>query len=131
MFSLVNPALAAARENLFDEVLQEREEVAQKRRRCKEILKVLQQASYTLEDLPLEDGVTSSFSGVTLGANEMLTPSSIFSANMAASSVSTPRLLSSKSMFKRPDDSAGNGSTSPVSNGPSLGPGLGGAMGRG
>ncbi|KAG0555684.1 hypothetical protein M758_12G191700 [Ceratodon purpureus] len=42
------------RENLFEEMLQEKEEIAVKRKRCKEILRVLQQAAWTLEELPLE-----------------------------------------------------------------------------
>lgn len=48
------------RENLFEEMLQEREEIAIKRKRCKEILRVLQQASWTLEELPLDYEVPSS-----------------------------------------------------------------------
>eukprot|EP00250_Pteridium_aquilinum_P001030 c11216_g1_i1 orf=414-2930(+) len=42
------------REHLFEEMLQEREDVAVKRKRCKEVLRVLQQAAYTLEELPLD-----------------------------------------------------------------------------
>ncbi|KAJ7516642.1 hypothetical protein O6H91_22G065700 [Diphasiastrum complanatum] len=42
------------RENLFEEMLQEREEIAIKRKRCKEILRVLQQAAWTLEELPVD-----------------------------------------------------------------------------
>ncbi|ERN07086.1 dynamin-related protein 3A isoform X2 [Amborella trichopoda] len=42
------------RENLFEELLQEYEEVASKRKRCRELLHVLQQAVWTLEVLPLE-----------------------------------------------------------------------------
>ncbi|CAI0557251.1 unnamed protein product [Linum tenue] len=42
------------RENLFEEVLQEPDEIAQKRKRTRETLKVLQQAFRTLEELPLE-----------------------------------------------------------------------------
>lgn len=42
------------RENLFEDMLQEREEVAVKRKRCKEVLRVLQQAAHTLEELPLD-----------------------------------------------------------------------------
>ena len=34
------------RENLFEEMLQEKEEIAAKRKRCKEILRVLQQAAW-------------------------------------------------------------------------------------
>lgn len=36
------------RENLFEEVLQEKEEIAVKRKRCKEILRVLQQGAWVL-----------------------------------------------------------------------------------
>ncbi|CAI0556976.1 unnamed protein product [Linum tenue] len=42
------------RENLFEEVLQEPDEIALKRKRTRETLKVLQQAFRTLEELPLE-----------------------------------------------------------------------------
>jgi hypothetical protein len=34
------------RESLFEEMLQEKEEIAVKRKRCKEILRVLQQAAW-------------------------------------------------------------------------------------
>lgn len=54
------------RENLFEDMLQEREEVAVKRKRCKEVLRVLQQAAYTLEELPLDYEVpTTRSSGLT------------------------------------------------------------------
>lgn len=39
------------RENLFEEMLQEKEEIAVKRKRCKEILRVLQQAAWVLKFL--------------------------------------------------------------------------------
>ncbi|KAF5731901.1 Dynamin-related protein 3A isoform 1 [Tripterygium wilfordii] len=42
------------RENLFEEMLQEPEEVATKRKRTREMLRVLQQAFRTLDELPLE-----------------------------------------------------------------------------
>ncbi|KAJ7554794.1 hypothetical protein O6H91_05G009400 [Diphasiastrum complanatum] len=42
------------RESLFEELLQEREDVVIKRKRCKETLRVLQQAAWTLEELPLD-----------------------------------------------------------------------------
>ncbi|KAH7284156.1 hypothetical protein KP509_34G041800 [Ceratopteris richardii] len=48
------------RESLFEEMLQEKEEIAVKRKRCKEVLRVLQQASYTLEELPLDYDVSAS-----------------------------------------------------------------------
>ncbi|KAI5070335.1 hypothetical protein GOP47_0014678 [Adiantum capillus-veneris] len=63
------------RENLFEEMLQEREEVAVKRKRCKEVLRVLQQAAYTLEELPLDYEVPTSRSSVLTDATG-LPPSS-------------------------------------------------------
>ncbi|KAL3698868.1 hypothetical protein R1sor_012944 [Riccia sorocarpa] len=39
------------RESLFEEMLQEKEEIAAKRKRCKEILRVLQQAAWELDTL--------------------------------------------------------------------------------
>ncbi|XP_043814239.1 dynamin-related protein 3A isoform X2 [Manihot esculenta] len=42
------------RENLFEEMLQEPEEIAMKRKRTRETLRVLQQAFRTLDELPLE-----------------------------------------------------------------------------
>ncbi|CAN1803028.1 Dynamin-related protein 3A [Linum perenne] len=42
------------RENLFEEMLQEPDEIAMKRKQTRETLKVLQQAFRTLEELPLE-----------------------------------------------------------------------------
>ncbi|KAJ4824245.1 hypothetical protein Tsubulata_048958, partial [Turnera subulata] len=42
------------RENLFEEMLQEPDEVAMKRKRTRETLRVLQQAFRTLDELPLE-----------------------------------------------------------------------------
>ncbi|XP_039056769.1 dynamin-related protein 3A-like [Hibiscus syriacus] len=42
------------RENLFEEMLQEPDEIASKRKRTREILRVLQQAFRTLDELPLE-----------------------------------------------------------------------------
>eukprot|EP00271_Cylindrocystis_brebissonii_P006355 TRINITY_DN19108_c0_g1_i1.p1 TRINITY_DN19108_c0_g1~~TRINITY_DN19108_c0_g1_i1.p1 ORF type:complete len:904 (-),score=141.37 TRINITY_DN19108_c0_g1_i1:127-2706(-) len=45
------------KESLFEEMLQEKEEVAVKRKRCKDILRVLQQAAWTLEELPLDADV--------------------------------------------------------------------------
>lgn len=54
------------REHLFEEMLQEREDVAVKRKRCKEVLRVLQQAVHTLEELPLDYEVPSTrAAGVT------------------------------------------------------------------
>nr|KJB32127.1 hypothetical protein B456_005G226100 [Gossypium raimondii] len=42
------------RENLFEEMLQEPDEIASKRKRTRETLRVLQQAFRTLDELPLE-----------------------------------------------------------------------------
>ncbi|KAJ7946793.1 Dynamin-related protein 3A [Quillaja saponaria] len=42
------------RENMFEEMLQEPDEIATKRKRTREILRVLQQAFRTLDELPLE-----------------------------------------------------------------------------
>ncbi|XP_077223193.1 dynamin-related protein 3A-like isoform X2 [Tasmannia lanceolata] len=42
------------RENLFEELLQEHEELAIKRKRALEMFRILQQASWTLSELPLE-----------------------------------------------------------------------------
>lgn len=42
------------RDNLFEEMLQEPDEVAMKRKRTRETLRVLQQAFRTLDELPLE-----------------------------------------------------------------------------
>ncbi|CAM6099196.1 unnamed protein product [Calypogeia fissa] len=47
------------RESLFEEMLQEKEEIAVKRKRCKEILRVLQQAAWTLEELPVDPDTPS------------------------------------------------------------------------
>ncbi|BBN03544.1 dynamin 1-like protein [Marchantia polymorpha subsp. ruderalis] len=47
------------RESLFEEMLQEKEEIAAKRKRCKEILRVLQQAAWTLEELPVDPDTPS------------------------------------------------------------------------
>ncbi|GLJ28873.1 hypothetical protein SUGI_0569070 [Cryptomeria japonica] len=68
------------RENLFEEVLQEREEVAIRRKRSKELLRVLQQAVWTLDELPLESDVPSRMSNVGMDATGLprasaLTPS--------------------------------------------------------
>jgi hypothetical protein len=43
------------REHLFEEMLQEREDVAVKRKRCKEVLRVLQQAAYVSDIQSLQN----------------------------------------------------------------------------
>lgn len=53
------------REHLFEEMLQEREDVAVKRKRCKEVLRVLQQAVYTLDELPLDHEASSTRASMT------------------------------------------------------------------
>ncbi|CAI5466196.1 unnamed protein product [Closterium sp. Yama58-4] len=47
------------REALFEEMLQEREDIASKRQRCKDIYAVLQQAAWTLDELPLDPDAPS------------------------------------------------------------------------
>ncbi|KAF7843029.1 dynamin-related protein 3A-like [Senna tora] len=42
------------RENLFEELLQEPDEVAQKRKHCQEMLRIYRQAFHELDDLPME-----------------------------------------------------------------------------
>eukprot|EP00850_Spirogloea_muscicola_P016294 SM000131S26724 [mRNA] locus=s131:170828:177321:+ [translate_table: standard] len=89
------------RESLLDDLLQEKEEIAFKRKRCKEILKVLQQASWTLEDLPLDGEVSSrSFS---VDATGLPPPSRV----AASGSDFTPSLSysfsSSSPIFSQPD----------------------------
>ncbi|EFJ35472.1 hypothetical protein SELMODRAFT_404911 [Selaginella moellendorffii] len=42
------------REVLFEEMLQERDDIASRRKHCREVLRVLQQAVVTLEDLPVD-----------------------------------------------------------------------------
>lgn len=55
------------RENLFEEMLQEPDEVAMKRKRTRETLRVLQQAFRTLDELPLEAETVEK--GYSLGAD--------------------------------------------------------------
>ncbi|KAM1317525.1 hypothetical protein ACFX13_002882 [Malus domestica] len=55
------------RENLFEEMLQEPDEVAMKRKRTRETLRVLQQAFRTLDELPLEADTVEK--GYSLGAD--------------------------------------------------------------
>lgn len=52
---IMTPA-SSCRENLFEEMLQEKEEIAAKRKRCKEILRVLQQAAWVC---PFPSGLVS------------------------------------------------------------------------
>ncbi|EEF29620.1 dynamin, putative [Ricinus communis] len=55
------------RENLFEEMLQEPEEIAMKRKRTRETLRILQQAYKTLDELPLEAETVER--GYSLGAD--------------------------------------------------------------
>ncbi|KAH9304002.1 hypothetical protein KI387_008406 [Taxus chinensis] len=68
------------REPLFEEVLQEREEIAVRRKRSRELLRVLQQAVWTLDELPLESDMPSRSSNLVMDATGLprasaLTPS--------------------------------------------------------
>ncbi|CAI5962246.1 unnamed protein product [Closterium sp. NIES-65] len=54
------------REALFEEMLQEREDIASKRQRCKDIYAVLQQAAWTLDELPIDPDAPSRPSGPSL-----------------------------------------------------------------
>ncbi|KAH0936041.1 hypothetical protein HID58_013158 [Brassica napus] len=70
------------RENLFEEMLQEPDEIAGKRKRTQETLHILQQAYRTLDELPLEAGSVSNGSTDTTGVSKYLdlpTSSSMYS----------------------------------------------------
>eukprot|EP00252_Welwitschia_mirabilis_P025374 TRINITY_DN7890_c0_g2_i1.p1 TRINITY_DN7890_c0_g2~~TRINITY_DN7890_c0_g2_i1.p1 ORF type:complete len:461 (+),score=106.86 TRINITY_DN7890_c0_g2_i1:84-1385(+) len=54
------------RENLFEEMLQEKGDVVEKRKRCNELFKVLQEASNTLDELPNESDMYSGFSSTNM-----------------------------------------------------------------
>eukprot|EP01018_Ginkgo_biloba_P007166 Gb_18285 [translate_table: standard] len=56
------------RENLFEELLQEHEEIATKRKRSRELLLVLQQAVWTLDELPLDWDLPSKSSSASIDA---------------------------------------------------------------
>ncbi|KAL1215839.1 Dynamin-related protein 3A [Cardamine amara subsp. amara] len=76
------------RENLFEEMLQEPDEIAVKRKRTQETLHVLQQAYRTLDELPLEA------ESVTTGMpkhQELLTASKYSTSSSYTSSPSTTR----------------------------------------
>ncbi|GAB2260180.1 hypothetical protein Droror1_Dr00011035 [Drosera rotundifolia] len=60
------------RENLFDEILQEPEEVAAKRKHARATLRILQQAFKTLDELPLE--VDAVGKGYSLGSDPIGLP---------------------------------------------------------
>lgn len=74
------------RENLFEEMLQEREEIAVRRHRSIELFQVLQQAARTLDELPLDAGASSRNSNAVIDATGLprvhgLTPSIYAMAN--------------------------------------------------
>ncbi|CAI5520896.1 unnamed protein product [Closterium sp. Naga37s-1] len=58
------------REALFEEMLQEREDIASKRQRCKDIYAVLQQAAWTLDELPLDPDAPSRPASSALDATD-------------------------------------------------------------
>ncbi|XP_038888013.1 dynamin-related protein 3A-like isoform X1 [Benincasa hispida] len=112
------------RENLFEEMLQEPDEVAMKRKRTRETLRVLQQAFRTLDELPLEAETVEK--GYNVGADPTGLPrihglptSSMYSTSNSSDSYSaSPRHLKSRksshsgellSPFHPNADSNGNG----------------------
>ncbi|XP_011658828.1 dynamin-related protein 3A isoform X1 [Cucumis sativus] len=112
------------RENLFEEMLQEPDEVAMKRKRTRETLRVLQQAFRTLDELPLETETVEK--GYSVGADPTGLPrihglptSSMYSTSSSGDSYSaSPRHLKSRksshsgellSTFHPNADSHGNG----------------------
>ncbi|XP_008455129.1 dynamin-related protein 3A-like isoform X2 [Cucumis melo] len=90
------------RENLFEEMLQEPDEVAMKRKRTRETLRVLQQAFRTLDELPLETETVEK--GYNVGADPTGLPrihglptSSMYSTSSSGDSYSaSPRHLKSR-----------------------------------
>ncbi|KAF6169942.1 hypothetical protein GIB67_034334 [Kingdonia uniflora] len=62
---LLQPFQLPFRENLLEEMLQESDKVAKKRKHARETLRVLQQAFWTLDELPLE--VESAENGYNVG----------------------------------------------------------------
>ncbi|XP_038888015.1 dynamin-related protein 3A-like isoform X3 [Benincasa hispida] len=90
------------RENLFEEMLQEPDEVAMKRKRTRETLRVLQQAFRTLDELPLEAETVEK--GYNVGADPTGLPrihglptSSMYSTSNSSDSYSaSPRHLKSR-----------------------------------
>jgi dynamin 1-like protein len=112
------------RENLFEEMLQEKEEIAVKRKRCKEILRVLQQAAWTLEELPLEfesaSRSSSSFDSTGLPSpatrGSAMTPAlyalingDYAGAQSASGYLGAPRQSKSKRSFSVEHSAAANG----------------------
>lgn len=120
------------RDNLFEEMLQEREEVAAKRKRCKEVLRVLQQAVYTLEELPLDYEVPASRSSSLTDATG-LPPSSgngtwqgLGSQSPSAAYIGSPKSSSKsrKSFLSGEQPSPLNSSFSQMANGSVEAPGV-------
>ncbi|KAK9942991.1 hypothetical protein M0R45_008623 [Rubus argutus] len=84
------------RENLFEEMLQEPDEVSMKRKRTRETLRVLQQAFRTLDELPLEAETVEK--GYSMGADTTGLPkihglptSSMYSTSSPNDSYSSPK----------------------------------------
>ncbi|KAM5548409.1 hypothetical protein ABKV19_000034 [Rosa sericea] len=84
------------RENLFEEMLQEPDEVSLKRKRTRETLRVLQQAFRTLDELPLEAETVEK--GFSMGADTTGLPkihglhtSSMYSTGSPNDSYSSPK----------------------------------------
>ncbi|XP_018483717.1 dynamin-related protein 3A-like isoform X2 [Raphanus sativus] len=79
------------RENLFEEMLQEPDEIAGKRKRTQETLHILQQAYRTLDELPLEAESVSNGGTDTTGVSKYLdlpTSSSMYSTSSSSYSAS-------------------------------------------
>ncbi|XP_039035305.1 dynamin-related protein 3A-like [Hibiscus syriacus] len=114
------------RENLFEEMLQEPDEIASKRNRTRETLRVLQQAFRTSDELPLEAETVER--GYSLGSDQqacqrfmdcrtssMYSSSSGSNDSYAASPKITKSRVSSHSgelqlhLFSGTADSTGNG----------------------
>ncbi|CAH8329491.1 unnamed protein product [Eruca vesicaria subsp. sativa] len=80
------------RENLFEEMLQEPDEIAGKRKRTQETLHILQQAYRTLDELPLEVGSVSNGGTDTTSVSKYLdlptSSSSIYSTSSSSYSAS-------------------------------------------
>ncbi|KAI4296450.1 hypothetical protein L6164_036406 [Bauhinia variegata] len=83
------------RENLFEEMLREPDEIAMKRKRTRETLRVLQQAYATLEELPVEaDTVERGYSlsePTGLPKIQGLPTSSLYTGDFFAASPKNPR----------------------------------------
>ncbi|KAF3533069.1 hypothetical protein DY000_02036659 [Brassica cretica] len=77
------------RENLFEEMLQEPDEIAVKRKRTRETLHILQQAYRTLDELPMEaESVCSSGTDATGVSKHLDLPASSSMYSTSSSSYS-------------------------------------------